>query len=496
MVAMSQAGIYQDNIEHVVLLMMENHSFDQMLGALNAVHADLDGIQNSVNMTNEDGRGHRFRPQATTERQMLLDPNHDHPSVMRQIVHGNSGFVREFTSSFPASELADRQDVMGYYPLGFLPALHTLGRHFTVCDRWFASMPGPTWPNRFFALSGTSVGQTDMPSGLKGAEPHWYTEQQQETIFDRLDMAGKSWQVYFYDFPSSLLLTGQRKPEKLARYQLVEKFFDDAAGDESAFPAFAFVEPRYFGEGQNDDHPPHNVMKAEKLIADTYNALRSNPDLWSKTLLVVAYDEHGGFYDHVPPPTGVLAPDEHTQEFDFTQLGVRVPALLISPWCDARVEHTTFDHTSLLKYLCDKWDMKPLGDRARTANSIAAAIRTTGVPRVADTPPFIRVSTQSLIPDDARIERDATNGNAKGLHHFADHLRQEIGAVPTDVVQALDTEARGWVGVKHSLGRIANAVGDWLDRDYARQRRAREHRTATTVDALRQAHARATEPTR
>ena len=94
MVAMSQAGIYQDNIEHVVLLMMENHSFDQMLGALNAVHADLDGIQNSVNMTNEDGRGHRFRPQATTERQMLLDPNHDHPSVMRQIVHGNSEIGR------------------------------------------------------------------------------------------------------------------------------------------------------------------------------------------------------------------------------------------------------------------------------------------------------------------------------------------------------------------------------------------------------------------
>jgi phospholipase C len=110
---------------------------------------------------------------------------------------------------------------------------------------------------------------------------------------------------------------------------------------------------------------------------------------------VVVYDEHGGFYDRVSPPAGVTAPADHVAEFDFTQLGVRVPALLISPWCDSHVDHTTFDHTSLLNYLCDKWGMEPLGDRTNAATSIAAAIRTTGWPRIADTPRFVRVPTQS-----------------------------------------------------------------------------------------------------
>jgi len=107
-----------------------------------------------------------------------------------------------------------------------------------------------------------------------------------------------------------------------------------------------FIEPKYFGADQNDDHPPHNIFKAEKLIADVYNAVRSSPDLWMSTLLVVMYDEHGGFYDHVEPPSRSL-PTLITR-VDFDRLGVRVPALLISPWVGARVEKMQFDHTSLL----------------------------------------------------------------------------------------------------------------------------------------------------
>ena len=484
---MSQPGGGADRIEHVVLLMMENHSFDQMLGCLDEVHADLDGIRNAADKTNDDGHGTVFRLQETTEKQVLLDPDHDHVSVMRQIADDNGDFVRVFTDTYPQSTHDDRQYVMGYYRRGFLPALHTLGEHFTVCDKWFSALPGPTWPNRFFALSGTCMGEVAMPAGIQGLNPKWYTEQDQDTIFDRLDAAGKPWQVYYYDFPSSLLLMHQRRAENLARYEFVDKFFDDAAGAEADFPAFAFIEPRYFGEGQNDDHPPHNTMKAQKLIADTYNALRSNAELWAKTLLVVVYDEHGGFYDHVPPPTGVAAPDAHTEAFGFTQLGVRVPALLVSPWCDATAHHTQFDHTSLLKYLCDKWDMPPLGERARTANSIAAAIRTTGEPRIDDTPAFIRVPGASLIPDNARVERDATNANADGLHHFADWLRVQTNTASADVVEALAVEAKGWTKLKHDIGQAAVAFGNWLDRDFVRQRQNRENHTANTVEAVRAA---------
>ena len=481
---MSQPGGGTDRIEHVVLLLMENHSFDQMLGCLDAVHADLDGVRNAASRTNDDGRGHTFTPQATTERQMLLDPHHDHTSVMRQIADDNTGFVRAFTDTYPNSGQADRQDVMGYYPLDFLAALHTLGRNFTVCDQWFSSLPGPTWPNRFFALSGTCMGQVAMPTGLQGLNPKWYTEQDQDTIFDRLDDAGKPWKVYFYDFPSSLLLTHQRRAQNLARYETVDNFYTDAAGPPADFPAFTFIEPRYFGAGQNDDHPPHNTMKAQKLIADTYNALRSNPDLWETTLLVIAYDEHGGFYDHVTPPAAV-APDDHTQAYAFTQLGVRVPALLVSPWCDATVHHTRFDHTSLLKYLCDKWDMPPLGERTRNANSIAPAIRTTGEPRINDTPAFIRIPNQDLIPENAQAERDATNANSTGLHHFADFLRQELSTGSTDAVQDIAVDAKGWVRFKHRISRVAIELGHWLDKDFTQQRQARADRTATTVQDIR-----------
>ncbi|WP_367873424.1 alkaline phosphatase family protein [Trinickia violacea] len=258
-----------DPIKHVVLLLMENHSFDQMLGSLDAVHEDLDGIKNGRATINDDGHGKSFRLEPTQERQMKLDPYHDHPDVLEQLAGNNGGFVRNFARHYPRSSQAQRQDIMGYYPLDFLPALHTLGRQFTICDRWFSSLPGPTWPNRFFALSGTSMGEVAMPEGINALEPKWYTEETQTTIFDRLNEKQKSWKVYFYDFPASLLLVNQRKRENLANYHSFGTFFEDAAADESTFPEFVLIEPKYFGQAQNDDHPPHNIMKAEKLIADT-----------------------------------------------------------------------------------------------------------------------------------------------------------------------------------------------------------------------------------
>jgi phospholipase C len=225
-------------------------------------------------------------------------------------------------------------------------------------------------------------------------------------------------------------------------------------------------------------------MKAEKLIADTYNALRANPALWAKTLLVVSYDEHGGFYDHVPP-VATVAPDDHTTAYGFTQTGVRVPALLISPWCDAGVDNTQFDHTSVLRYLCDKWGMPPLGERARTANSIATALRTT--PRTDDTPAFIRVPNADLIPDNPDAERDATNANANGLHHFAAWLLAQIDDADTDAITAVTAEARGWTAFQHRVARALIALATRLDHGYTQNRARRETQTATTLRRYRDA---------
>jgi phospholipase C len=476
-----------DGIKHVVLLMMENHSFDQMLGALQEIFSDMDGVTPELAATRKNLTFGNVPivQQKTSERQMNFDPLHEHVNVMAQLQDGNGGFVKEFQKAYPHCSTDDLKEVMGYYPLDFLPALHALGRDFTICDNWFSSLPGPTWPNRFFALSGTCSGEVIMPSGTELLNPKWYTEQSQSTLFDRLNEKQKTWRIYYYDIPSSLVLKNQRSTENLSGYDKIDNFFKHAAGDEAAFPEFTFIEPQYFGVAQNDDHPPHNVMKAEKLIADVYNALRSNKPLWESTLLVVVYDEHGGFYDHVIPPKTV-APDGLTKSYDFKQLGLRVPALLISPRCGRRVEKTQFDHTSLLKYLTEKWGLGPLGERTRQANSIGCAL-TESAPR-ADTIPFIRVSNASLISEDVDAEKDATNANQDALHYFSEFLRAELDQGSGEAVKiAADAAKVGnwWVSAKHTIGRLFASLGAWLSNDMRSAQAVRQARTAEIVDVVK-----------
>jgi phospholipase C len=192
---------------------------------------------------------------------------------------------------------------MGYYPLNFLPGLHALARNFTICDHWFASLPGPTWPNRFFALTGTSNGRVNMPDdGTHKRDLPGFFQQTQDTLFDRLNDQAVHWKVYFHDIPQTAVLTRQREPHNVARYFYIDEYYDDARGHEEEFPQFCLIEPAYTARAENDDHPPHDIMRSQKLIADVYNALRANDPLWKSTLLIVFYDEHGGFFDHIEPP--------------------------------------------------------------------------------------------------------------------------------------------------------------------------------------------------
>jgi hypothetical protein len=305
---------------------------------------------------------------------------------------------------------------MAYYPLDFLPALHRLGREFTICDHWFSSLPGPTWPNRFFALTGTSKGRVDMPDdGTHRADLLGYFQQDQDTIFDRLTEKGIHWKAYFHDVPQSWVLQHQRQPHNAARYFYIREFFADARGAVEDFPELCFIEPDFMGINENDDHPPHDIMKAERLIADVYNALRGNEGLWKSTLLVIFYDEHGGFYDHVQPPPAI-PPDEHTEEYDFKSLGVRVPALLVSPWVDRCVETTVFDHTSVLKYLTKKWQLRPLpSHRVADAHSIGVAITRTSVRE--DTLQRIELTVDELTPPDLHKEEEIFG--IASAHHSA-----------------------------------------------------------------------------
>jgi phospholipase C len=367
-----------DPIRHIVMLMMENRSFDHMLGDATKIYPDLEGIPRHGpkyrNTATASGKSYEQTPTATET--VKVDLPHEFVDVKKQLnngAHPMGGFVDAYLAVPGVSESnpGEVDQVMAYFPFGdtpaqdSLPALHALARNFLVCDHWFSSMPGPTWPNRFFMHSGTCLGHVLMPSR---EHPEYMRLYDQDTIYDRLDNANRKWRIYHNGTPQSIVMSHMWLEYGTSlltdKYATMDEFLKDAAGPADNFPEYAFIEPRYFGQDENDQHPPTGVTPGEQLIARVYNAIRDNEALWKSTLLIVTYDEHGGFFDHVPPPATV-APDGNTREYAFDQLGVRVPAILVSPWVERGVCKTQFDHTSVLRYACDKWGMEQLSNRAQ-----------------------------------------------------------------------------------------------------------------------------------
>ena len=231
-----------------------------------------------------------------------------------------------------------------------MPVITSLARNFVVCDHWFASVPGPTWPNRFFLHAGTANGLLDTPETADQLRSNFFrSPYRMRSIFENLMAEGHTWKVYYDDYAQTFAL------RNLHRYgNLFVKFEEFAqAVAKGALPEYSFIEPRGFsapGWPSNDQHPPHSVLEGEKLIANIYDTLRGNDAVWRQSLFILLYDEHGGFYDHVPPPAAVV-PDATSgaiPQFRFDRLGVRVPAILVSPWVGEGVaDHTVYDHASL-----------------------------------------------------------------------------------------------------------------------------------------------------
>jgi phospholipase C len=350
-----------DNLRHIVVLMMENRSFDHMLGSLAAVNPNIDGV--TAALSNPDTNGTPVNPQPLAEFQGQLDPDPDHhfPAVDLQIFGGNTsptrtanmqGFIKSYFNQ--QEDVGHSQKIMYYFPQNQLPVLTTLALEFAVFNRWFASIPGPTICNRAFTHYGTSFGRVDMnPIDIK--EPF-------KSIYDRLIGANPKHtaKVYYYDATSSTMEVAnllQHEPELFGTYQ---QFLSDCKSGN--LPDYSFVEPNYNDhdsdsgeEVANDQHPDHNIQAGEFFIASIYNAIKQNPNLWQSTALLVVYDEHGGIYDHVVPPA--CPPDQFTasandtgtgQPFAFDRLGVRVPAILISPWIPkGTIINRVFDHASI-----------------------------------------------------------------------------------------------------------------------------------------------------
>jgi phospholipase C len=341
-----------DKLKHVVVLMMENRSFDHMLGSLGAVNPNIDVFPDTY--SNPDTAGDEIKPQPKAKYQGQLDPdpNHDFAPVNDQIFNGTQspdmrGFVRSYFKQ--RRDVDNSHRIMYYFKREQLPVLTTLALEYALFNRWFAAIPGPTLCNRAFAHYGTSFGHVGMELTYLGVPI--------QSIYQRIIAAGRTAKLYYFDRASStleLINLLQDQPQIFATY---EQFLADCKA--GTLPDYSFVEPNYSDHDNliaSDQHPDHHVGEGERFIASIYMAIKSNPALWQTTALLVTYDEHGGTFDHVSPPTctpdGFVAPKEKTgtgQPFAFDRLGVRVPAVLVSPWVPKGtvVTDRVFEHSSI-----------------------------------------------------------------------------------------------------------------------------------------------------
>ena len=339
-------------IDHIVVLMQENRSFDSYFGELPAAgHRDVDGLP--ANASNPDAEGAAV-PVFHQERYCTEDTSHSWVGSHVEYSDGkNDGFVIQ---NDPEGARA-----MGYYDQTDLPFYYGLAKTFAIGDRYFCSLLGPTYPNRFYLLAATSFGHThnDMQQG-------GFT---QRTIFDVLDEHAISWKIYYGDIPFTFLF----RIKNLRNRVRLSRFFDDAAA--GALPQVSFIDPAFsnaFGP-ETDEHPPSNIQVGQQFTAGIVQALMESPN-WPTTTLFITYDEHGGFFDHVAPPPACVPDDipptleAGDPDAQFDRYGFRVPFIAVSPYVKPGfVSHHVYDHTSILRFIETRFALPAL--TARDANA-------------------------------------------------------------------------------------------------------------------------------
>lgn len=356
----------QNKIKNVVVLVLENQSFDRVLGCLKAEHPAIDAClpgDTSVECTNPvdpaDPRSRRVGVSCDADYFPPGGPGHSIPGIDQQL-HGfqtpreppnMQGFVRDFRDHVDNPALAPT--IMQGFNSRKLPAFHTLAKEFLVFDHWHCDIPGPTQPNRLYVNSATShgLGRNNVASLALGLP--------QKNLFQVLDEQGNGkveWRTYFQSAPTTLFFQYTRK--HFDRFKTWDQFIVDAK--DGNLPAYTYLEPRYFelmDQPGNDMHPDnHAANEADKLLAEIYHILRNSPQ-WESTAFLVTFDEHGGYFSKVPPPLapnpdGLMSDDP---PYDFSRVGVRVPAILVSPWVRKGAvvskdrQGRTLSHSSVVK---------------------------------------------------------------------------------------------------------------------------------------------------
>ncbi|KAK1299264.1 hypothetical protein QJS10_CPB14g01740 [Acorus calamus] len=329
-------------IKTLVVLVMENRSFDHMLGWLRRTRPDIDGLtgseSNRLLVSDPDS------PEVVVSDDASFvdsDPGHSFQAIREQIFGifpdgppvdpaPMSGFAQQAEGVSPGFS----KTVMSGFKPESVPVYAALADEFAVMDRWFASVPASTQPNRFYVHSATSHGaSSNVRKDLIEGFP-------QKTIFDSLEENGLSFGVYYQNVPATLFFRSLRKLKHVPKFHDYRVMFKRHARL-GRLPNYVVIEQRYFDVAMapaNDDHPSHDVSRGQRFVKEVYETLRVSPQ-WNESALLITYDEHGGFYDHVPTPVkdvpspdGIVGPDPFY--FKFDRLGVRVPTLLISPWIE------------------------------------------------------------------------------------------------------------------------------------------------------------------
>ncbi|GAC1384998.1 MAG: hypothetical protein NVS4B7_07990 [Ktedonobacteraceae bacterium] len=389
-----------DRIKHVFVVMLENRSFDHMLGlsrikgidAISGQPVTINGLDNT-NDSNPDLNGHMMPATAPAAWSMLHDPGHEFADVKEQISScedypavKNCGFIRNYSRvKHDNDSMFNPVDIMKCFSPEQLPILTTLAQEFAVCDQWHSSMPGPTWPNRFFIHAASSGGLDGSPSKFTIASSSLVNgfKFDNGTIYDSLDDEDLEWRIYEGDeFPQAFAISGMNFNALRGRFRNFADFNSDV-NNPGYSTSYAFIEPNYghtlthggdFKCG-NSQHPLDDITRGERLLKNIYETIRNSPH-WESSVLIVMYDEHGGFYDHVYPPAAVAPgdsitdPENNQNNFDFKQLGVRVPVVIVSPLIPKGIiDHTLYDHTSVLATVENIFGLQSLTNRDKHANT-------------------------------------------------------------------------------------------------------------------------------
>ena len=406
--------------------MLENHSFDNIFAM-----SGIQGINAATVQDSNSCHGETYLVKDGAPPCMTTDPGHEFKDVLEQLCGAeaackykggaypsvnNSGFASSYATSISEDTGTPAPDHIGDIMACFntrtqLPVICQLAGEFAICDNWYSSLPGPTWPNRFFVHGASSAGWTDSPH-LKD-EVTWELihgfRYNNGSIFQALRCAGHEWRLYNDDknqfsddrsgpeyggwisqvaslhgisqldlhsidrFASDL---NEKTVECLPAYTYPYTFIEPNFGRSFFSPQPPYKGPTY--KGGSSQHPEDDPSGGEGLIKAVYEAIRNSP-VWNTSLLVIVYDEHGGFYDHVKPgcaiPPGDGIPERQVTRnalgFDFTQYGVRVPAVIVSPLIPkGTVDHTLYDHSSILATLERLLGMNPLTNRDASAKDL------------------------------------------------------------------------------------------------------------------------------